>query len=138
MSAHDSIRRVANHQPHAIICPMRTPAGKECKYFYGDYYRGRHHEECRLLLDSPATQKWTPDLCSNCPVPGILQANACEHMVLTATIHRPFPFTRRAVRVSAYCNKCECPVPEPHIGCGECHKLPPVFTGDPNDSDPSG
>ena len=28
---------------------MKTPAGTECKYFYGDYYRGRNHEECRLL-----------------------------------------------------------------------------------------
>jgi hypothetical protein len=31
---------------------MRTPAGTECKYFYGDYYRGRSQEECRLLAAS--------------------------------------------------------------------------------------
>ena len=31
---------------------MRTPAGKECQYFYGDYYRGRNQEECRLLSDA--------------------------------------------------------------------------------------
>ena len=28
---------------------MKTPAGKECKYFYGNYYRGAHQEECRLI-----------------------------------------------------------------------------------------
>ena len=123
---------------HAIIPAMRTPAGKECKYFYGDYYRGRHREECRLLVDSPTPQNWTPDLCTYCPVPGILQANACEHMLLNASIHRPFPFFKRAVQVGAYCNKCQCPVAEPHIGCGECHTLSPVFTGEHRDPDPAG
>ena len=36
---------------------MRTPAGKECKYFYGNYFRGRKTEECRLLRES--AQSWT-------------------------------------------------------------------------------
>ncbi len=117
---------------------MRTPAGKECKYFYGDYFRGRHNEECRLLAISPTPQIWTSDLCNHCPVPGILQANACEHMMLDATVIRPFPFIRRVVRVSAYCNKCECPVSEPHIGCGQCHTLPPIFTGEPLDPNTAG
>jgi hypothetical protein len=34
------------------------------------------------------------------------------------------------VRVKAYCRKTNRDVPEPHIGCGECHPLPPIFTGD--------
>ena len=38
---------------------MKTPAGKECKFFYGDYYRGRQHEECRLLKDHGLS--WTPE-----------------------------------------------------------------------------
>jgi len=34
---------------------MKTPAGKDCKYFYGDYYRGRDLEECNLLKASNQT-----------------------------------------------------------------------------------
>ncbi len=56
---------------------MKTPAGSECKYFYGDYYRGRDHEECRLL-----GAQWKPALCRTCPVPAIEMANACEFMRL--------------------------------------------------------
>lgn len=108
---------------------MFTPAGKECKFFYGDYYRGRHHEECRLLIDSGNPIRWKPELCFDCPVPDILRANACEHMKLIGEIHRPFPFLKRRVKVTAYCSKCECIVDEPKVGCGQCHPLPPIFTG---------
>ena len=59
---------------------MRTPAGTECPYFYGDYFRGRNVEECRLL--KAAGQRWTRDLCKTCPVPGIARANACEFLKL--------------------------------------------------------
>jgi len=116
---------------------MRTPAGKECKYFYGNYFRGRNQEECRLLDESPTPQNWSPDLCTNCPVPSILNANACIHMKLSGEILRPFPFIKRQVSVSAYCIKCNCSVAEPQIGCGECHTLPPIFNGALDDPDPS-
>lgn len=109
---------------------MRTPAGKECRYFYGDYYRGREHEECRLLADAMPPLPWKPSLCSTCPVPGILQANACQHMVLIPSFFRPFPFIRQQVQIKAYCEKTRRNVNEPHIGCGECHPLPEVFTGE--------
>jgi hypothetical protein len=105
---------------------MRTPAGFECKYFYGDYFRGRSVEECRLL--KAAGQNWSPDLCKTCPVPDITRANACEHLQLRATVGRPLnaAFMRR-VQLSAYCEKTHRDVKEPHIGCGECHPLPPIF-----------
>jgi hypothetical protein len=105
---------------------MRTPAGIECKYFYGDYFRGRSLEECRLL--QAAGQKWTPALCKTCPVPGVARANACEFLQLRATIGRPLSaaFMPR-VQVSAYCEKTKRNVKEPHVGCGECHPLPPIF-----------
>ena len=106
---------------------MRTPFGQECHYFYGDYYRGRNHEECRLLENARPPQKWSPDLCATCPVPGILRANACEHMQLSAEVFRPFFIFKPRVRVTAYCTKTQQAVAEPHIGCGECHKLPDVF-----------
>lgn len=117
---------------------MRTPAGRECKYFYGDYYRGRSREECRLLIDTSPRDEWTRDLCNTCLVPDILIANACEHMELRAKIQRPFPFIKRQMNIEAFCRKTQKVVAEPKIGCGECHSLPPIFTGAIDDIDPAG
>ena len=105
---------------------MKTPFGKECPYFYGDYFRGRNVEECRLLR--AAGQEWSRDLCKFCPVPDIARANACEFMQLNAKVTRPFSaaFLRR-VQVNAYCEKSKKKVSEPHVGCGECHTLPFKF-----------
>ncbi len=101
---------------------MRTPAGFECSYFYGDYYRGREREECRLL------ESWSADLCQTCPVPEILRANACKHMRLDAEVTRSFfDLFQRRVKVSAFCEKTNRSVAKPEIGCGECHPLPPIF-----------
>ena len=102
---------------------MRTPAGNECPYFYGDYFRGRNVEECRLL--KAAGQQWTRDLCKTCPVPGIARANACEFLKLSPTVTRSMEaLFQRRVKVLAYCEKTKRGVTEPHIGCGECHVLP--------------
>jgi len=106
---------------------MRTPTGKECSYFYGDYYRGRDYEECRLLMREQPDAQWSPDLCQNCPVPEIENANACQHMQLKATITRPFPFLKRFVQVRPYCTKTHREGFDPHTGCGQCHELPDVF-----------
>jgi hypothetical protein len=102
---------------------MKTPAGTECKYFYGDYYRGCDREECRLLGAS-----WNRDLCRACPIPAIIRANACEHMALRAEVAHPLTAAfQRRVNVKAYCEKTERSGFDPHIGCGECHPFPPVF-----------
>ncbi len=102
---------------------MRTPAGKECSWFYGDYHRGRNVEECRLL--KAAGERWSRDLCVHCPVPAITLANACNHMRLHLKIQRPIAaLFQRRVQVSAFCDKVKREVLEPHIGCGECHNLP--------------
>lgn len=102
---------------------MKTPAGKECIHFYGDYYRGRNLEECRLLKIHG--EHWTRDLCSSCPVPEIARANSCQHMKLKVKIARPFTaIFQRRVTVSAHCEKTQREVAEPHVGCGECHALP--------------
>jgi hypothetical protein len=102
---------------------MKTPAGIECNYFYGDYYRGRDREECRLLGVS-----WTRDLCRTCPVPGIARANACETMILRGEVTRPLgaAFQKR-VKVTAFCEKTERSGFDPYIGCGECHPIPSIF-----------
>jgi len=105
---------------------MKTPAGTDCIHFYGDYYRGRNVEECRLI--KPQGGNWTRDLCASCPVPGILRANSCENMKLKVRIARPIAaIFQRRVQVSAYCEKTNTDVAEPQIGCGECHALPFKF-----------
>lgn len=112
---------------------MRTPAGKECKYFYGDYYRGRNVEECRLLKD--AGLEWSPYMCEECPVPDILLANSCEFQKLTPRLKRPLLVLRPQVQISAYCSKTERSVEEPRIGCGECHPNLKEFVIPPYDTD---
>lgn len=98
---------------------MKTPAGKECRYFYGDYYRGRNHEECRLLKDNGLS--WSPSMCQDCPVPEYLLANACEHLTYIPSIYKPLFFMKPKVKVKAYCTKIDEQVAEPQIGCRECH-----------------
>jgi hypothetical protein len=107
---------------------MRTPYGKECRYFYGDYYRGRNQEECRLLDAARIT--WKPDLCNSCPVPDILLANACEHLIVEPVLERPFPFTKQRVKITPACIKTGRSGFDPHIGCGECHPLPNIFSSE--------
>jgi hypothetical protein len=102
---------------------MKTPAGTECKYFYGDYHRGANHEECRLLGSA-----WSRDLCRYCPTPSINRANACESMILRGEIIRPvLAVFQKRVRISAFCEKNGRSGFDPHIGCGECHPVPPIF-----------
>ena len=102
---------------------MITPAGRECRYYYADYFRGKEREECRLLAQNPASEPWRPQLCKSCPVPGILKANACPHMVLEGQVRKGFlGLTRGKVEVSAVCSKYLVAVPEPHVGCGRCHE----------------
>lgn len=104
---------------------MITPAGKECRYYYADYYRGRDRQECRLIAQNPRSEPWRPDLCKTCPVPGILQANACPHMVLEGRVTRGFLGLSRKVTVEAVCSKYLVEVREPHVGCGHCHEERP-------------
>jgi hypothetical protein len=105
---------------------MKTPAGRECPHFYGDYYRGRNSEECRLLKAQGLV--WSPGLCATCPVPEIARANACQHMKLRAEIARPLlALFQQRVQIKAHCDKTGRDVAEPHIGCGECHALPFEF-----------
>jgi len=98
---------------------MQTPAGVECPFYYEDYYRGQSRQECRLIGRSRSSEKWTPDLCQGCPVPGIRQANGCPHMVLEARVGRRLGLFRR-VQVEAFCTLTVRPVGEPMVGCGEC------------------
>lgn len=106
---------------------MKNPAGVECPYFFGDYFRGKNREECRLLKAAIPPLPWQPRLCNGCPVPGILRANSCQDMQLRPELRRPFPLFPHQVQVQAYCRKTKQDVLEPKIGCGECHQLPEIF-----------
>lgn len=105
---------------------MRTPFGQECTFFFGDYYRGRNFEECRLVSGSDSQKDWSTKICKSCPVPNILQANACKSMQLTGVIKKDFGFIKR-MNVTTYCDKSKAKVKEPHVGCGQCHPLPEIF-----------
>jgi hypothetical protein len=109
---------------------MRTPAGFECSFFYGNYFRGRKQEECRLVGSVPPPNHWTPDLCKTCPVPGILRANACPNLILSGTVEKKLLVIKRRVKVSAFCKISAGLVKEPEIGCGHCHELPEFNTGE--------
>ncbi len=101
---------------------MITPAGKECRYFYADYFRGRESQECRLIAQNPRSEPWRTELCRSCPVPGILRDNACPNLVLEGTVQHGFLGLGRKVEVGAVCKKYVVEVDEPHIGCGHCHE----------------
>lgn len=109
------------HSNQSIIIIMRTPFGQECKYYYADFYRGRNEQTCRLAEASRISEPWNPDVCRSCPVPGILRANACEHLTLNGRVVKSFLGFGRKMIIEATCTKTKRAVPEPHIGCGDCH-----------------
>jgi hypothetical protein len=100
---------------------MRTPGGKECKYYYADYYRGRETQVCRLLAANPNGGRWKPSHCASCPVPDILRQNACPNLVLEGKIQKTLLGLREQVVVYAVCTHRLVEVENPAIGCGECH-----------------
>lgn len=106
---------------------MQTPFGKECRYFYGDYFRGKNHEECRLIGATISAQKWTNKLCKTCPVPNIILANACQFMNLKGSILAGFLGMGKSMQIRAYCEKSQTIVKEPQIGCGLCHPISEIF-----------
>ncbi len=108
---------------------MRTPAGKECKFYYADYYRGNETQECRLIARNPEGGRWRPGLCSRCPVPDILQRNACEHLVIEARVQRSMLGLQDRVKVYAVCSKHLVEVARPEVGCGHCHEVLNLWQG---------
>jgi hypothetical protein len=101
---------------------MRTPAGKECSYYYEDFHRGRNTQTCRLIERNRESHPWTPGLCQTCPVPDILQANACPHLILDAQVTKRFLGLVHRVEVSGWCQEHFLDVKHPTVGCGHCHE----------------
>lgn len=104
---------------------MRTPAGKECRYYYEDFHRGRSLQECRLLKDPPPRKPWKPSDCSKCPVPSILWANASEDLVLEANIDPGVFGLGRKVEIISSCKKHGTAIPDPYVGCELCSEEKP-------------
>lgn len=103
---------------------MRTPDGRECRHYYQDFHRGRDIQECRLVNDNLESERWNPNDCSKCPVPQILQANACRHLQLKLTIKSHLFGLSRRLTVDANCSEHHLHVEDPHIGCGNCNNNP--------------
>jgi hypothetical protein len=106
---------------------MKTPAGKECRYYYADFHRGRHREECRLLDQNPHSPDWKARDCSHCPVPDILWANASEDLRLHASVKIGLLGIGRRVQVEASCRKHDCQIEDPYVGCAQCAAERPGF-----------
>jgi hypothetical protein len=102
---------------------MKTPDGKECRYYYADYFRGKNTQECRLIQANPDSDAWKPALCQSCPAPGILLANACPHLVLRARVGKSLFGLLQRVQIEAACREYRVAVAQPKIGCGKCHTV---------------
>ena len=99
---------------------MQTPAGKECRFYYQNFHRGRDDQECRLIQANQQSPDWQVNDCFNCPVPAILQANNNPNLVLEGKVKLGFLGFKRQVEVSAFCSRHLVDVPKPHVGCSLC------------------
>jgi hypothetical protein len=81
------------------------PEPVDCKYFYGDYFRGKNSEECRLLDASPDNKRpWRRKLCDTCTVPDLVRATDCRGLALEAAVKRRF-FRDRVEITFAICTE---------------------------------
>ncbi len=90
-----------------------------CRYFHGDYHRGRNQEECRLLAASPNNQSaWQRKLCDSCPVPALIITSNSRDLVLEAQVKRKF--LRHQVEVTfAICAQHMVELADPNF-CPQC------------------
>jgi hypothetical protein len=97
---------------------MRTPAGRECSYYYEDFNRGAEITRCRVRRGR-GSDGWRPRQCGRCPVPEIEAANGNPCLDLTLTVRgRPLGLPAR-FSVEAWCT-AHGPVDDPYVGCLEC------------------
>ncbi|MEM7129493.1 MAG: hypothetical protein AAF702_24385 [Chloroflexota bacterium] len=81
------------------------PNPVNCRYFYGDYHRGRNVEECRLIEGSPnKTRPWKRKLCDSCPVPELIIVSNSRDLILEAEVQRSF-LRENVVVTFAVCGK---------------------------------
>jgi hypothetical protein len=99
---------------------MRTPDGRECAFYYEDYFRGRSVQECRIPKGERSAH-WRPQDCAKCPVPEVLRANASPYLRLTLTIKQTLLGFSRKMAVHAWCERHDIPIPDPYTGCPGCN-----------------
>jgi hypothetical protein len=99
---------------------MRTPYGKECRFFYADYFRGHETQACRLIERNPNSDPWTVSLCQTCPVPDILMANQNPNLRLRAHVAKGLLGLTKRVEVEAICIKHGVELKNPKLGCDQC------------------
>ncbi len=98
-----------------------TQGPVNCRYFYGDYHRGRNREECRLLAANPDNERpWRRKLCNSCPVPTLLLESNTPELVLEAEVKRKFLWEQVEVTF-AICQKHLVELSDPNH-CPECAK----------------
>lgn len=100
---------------------MRTPAGKDCRYYYADFNRGRNVQECRLIKGNPESLPWKPNDCAKCSVPEILNANSSPNLDLKLTVKPRLLGLGRTLEIEAYCQKHHIPIENAYTGCPECN-----------------
>ncbi len=62
-----------------------------CRYFHGDYFRGKNVEACRLLEANPDNPiPWKRKHCDGCPVPEVIIGSNCRTLELEGTVKRQF------------------------------------------------
>ena len=92
-----------------------------CRYFYGDYFRGRNKEECRLVEANPANERaWRRSLCDSCPVPALILTSNSRDLLLEAEVKRKFLWDQVEVTF-AVCSKHMLELADPKY-CPECAK----------------
>jgi hypothetical protein len=90
-----------------------------CRYFFGDYFRGMNKEECRLIAANPDNARpWQRSLCDRCPVPEMLIVSNSRDLLLEGEVKRKF--LRDNVEVTlAICGKHRISLDNPRY-CPQC------------------
>jgi hypothetical protein len=97
---------------------MRTPAGRDCSYYYEDFNRGADIRQCRVAR-TKGSEWWRASDCTKCPVPEIEAASGNPHLDLTLNARSGrFPW-RRGYSVEAWC-VLHGPIADPFVGCLTC------------------
>ncbi len=102
----------------------------DCPYFHEDSHRQATRRACRLVQRNPDSLAWSPGLCKSCPVPSLLKANPCRHLVLEARVVRKWGVFSRVEPYTA-CTAKAIELSNPEAcwrGCAEFS--PPPGAGD--------
>lgn len=90
-----------------------------CRYFFGDYHRGKNVESCRLLAANLENDvPWRRAHCDTCPVPETVIASNCRDLALEAEIRRRF-LVERVTITFAVCLKHMEELSDP-LNCPQC------------------